>query len=162
ARTTFVVLNVLGVAGFALYPVAPPRLLNGGGFVDTVSSDGTWGSWGSPVVAHANQLAAMPSLHIAWALWVSVVLARLSGRRWVQVASAIHVTVTLLVIMATGNHYLLDAVGGAVLVALAMLLVGWLRDLPGQPARVASADSFFLYVETPAAPQQVGGLVVLG
>src|SRR5262245_23504222 len=91
ARNSFIVLNVTGVACFALYPLAPPRLLAGGPFVDTVSRGHTFASWGSPVVAHANELAAMPSLHIAWALWVSVVLARVSGARWVQGASALHV-----------------------------------------------------------------------
>ena len=79
ARTSFVWLNLLGIACFALYPLAPPRLLAGAGFVDTVLRGGTVGSWGSPLVAHANQVAAMPSLHVAWALWVSVVLALVHG-----------------------------------------------------------------------------------
>ena len=65
ARTSFVWLNLLGIACFALYPLAPPRLLEGEGFVDTVLQGGTVGSWGSPLVAHANQVAAMPSLHVA-------------------------------------------------------------------------------------------------
>ena len=108
-------------------------------------------------------MAAMPSLHIAWAVWVSVVLALLSSRWWVQGLSALHVTVTLLVILATANHYWLDAVGGALLVAVTMGLMALVRDRPGRDAgpRVASADAFFLYVESPAAPQHVGGLVVM-
>ena len=77
----------------------------------------TWGSWGSPLVGHANQLAAMPSLHFGWALWVSVVLARISGSRRVQLVSAVHVLLTLWVILATGNHYLLDALVVTVIVA---------------------------------------------
>jgi PAP2 superfamily protein/wax ester synthase-like acyl-CoA acyltransferase family protein/uncharacterized protein DUF1298 len=163
ARTSFLLLNVIGVSAFALYPVAPPRLLTGTPFVDTVTRDGTFGSWGSPVVGHANQLAAMPSLHIAWAVWVSVVLARVSGRWWVQALAAVHISVTMFVIMATANHYLLDAVGGALLVWLTfgLMLVFW--DRPGHPVgpRVAAADAFFLYVESPTAAQHVGGLVVL-
>src|SRR5215475_4015576 len=75
ARTSFLLLNVIAFACFALYPVMPPRLLAGEGFVDTVATGHTWGSWGSPLIGHANQFAAMPSLHIGWALWVSVVLA---------------------------------------------------------------------------------------
>ncbi len=163
ARSSFLAVNVVAVATFAVYPVTPPRLLAGAGFVDTVSADGTWGTWGSPIAARANQVAAMPSLHLAWALWVSVVLAVTYSRWWVQVLSGLHVSVTMVVIMATGNHYLLDAVGGAVTVWLAVVVVGVVQDRPGRFAgpRVAAADAFFLYVETVAAPQHVGGMVVL-
>ncbi|HEY2670315.1 MAG TPA: phosphatase PAP2 family protein [Rugosimonospora sp.] len=163
ARTSFVVLNVLALASFASYPVAPPRLLPDLGFVDTVRSGHTWGSWGSSVVGHANQLAAMPSLHIAWALWVSVVLACVSGAHWVQGLSAAHVLLTALVIMATANHYLLDAVGGGLLVWLSVSLLGIFQDRPGSSLglRVPAADSFFLHVESPIAAQHVGGLVML-
>src|SRR5829696_1828281 len=79
ARNSFVLLNLVAMACFALWPVAPPRLVPEQGFVDTVQLGRTWGSWGSPVGDHANQWAAMPSLHFAWAVWVSVVLARLAS-----------------------------------------------------------------------------------
>jgi WS/DGAT/MGAT family acyltransferase len=162
ARTSFVLMNILGLACFALYPVTPPRLLGDASFVDTVASDGTWGSWGSPMVNHANQLAAMPSLHIAWAVWVSVVLAGITSRWWLQGLSAAHITVTALVILATANHYLLDAAGGVLLVGLTVVLMslGW--DQPGsvRSPRVAGADAFFLAVDSPTSVQQVGGLVV--
>ncbi|RKS67984.1 uncharacterized protein DUF1298 [Motilibacter peucedani] len=153
ARTSFVVLNLLGVACFALWPLMPPRLLPGSGIVDTVRLGRTWGSWGSPLVSHANELAAMPSLHLAWAMWVSAVLALIAGGRRTQVLSALHVLLTLFVILATGNHFLLDAVAGAVLV--------WLSTSLTAPDRVAAPDLFFLRVETPAAPQHVGGVVLL-
>jgi hypothetical protein len=163
ARSSFLLLNVLGLACFALYPVAPPRLLPELGFVDTVRLGHTWGSWGSPMVEHANQLAAMPSLHIAWALWVSVVLACVSGARWLQVVSAVHVLATALVIMATANHYLLDAIGGGVLVWLTLALMGVFQDRPGRSGavRVPASDAFFLHVESPIAAQHVGGLVMI-
>ena len=164
ARNSFVLLNVVAMGCFALWPVAPPRLLPGSGFVDTVLEDDTIGSWGSPLVSHANQMAAMPSLHIGWALWVSVVLACVSGRWWVQAISAVHVSLTAFVIMATGNHYWLDAVGGAVLVWLSVAMMSLFRDRPGKVVpgpRVPSADAFFLHVETPAAPQHISGLIVM-
>jgi diacylglycerol O-acyltransferase len=164
ARNSFVLLNVIAMACFAVWPVAPPRLLPGAGFVDTVTEDATIGSWGSPLVTHANQMAAMPSLHIAWALWVSVVLACVSGRWWVQAISAVHVSVTAFVIMATGNHYWLDAVGGAVLVWLSLAVLSVFGDRPGKAVpgpRLASADAFFLPVDTPATPQHICGLVVM-
>ncbi|MEV6844487.1 phosphatase PAP2 family protein [Actinoplanes sp. NPDC051411] len=155
-RNSFVVLNVLGIATFWLYPVAPPRLLAGTHFIDTVREGHTWGSWGSPLVTHANQLAAMPSLHVAWALWVSVVLAELKHTRTVQAVSLVHVGVTLFVIMATANHFLLDAAGGAVVVWLGFLMAR--RRVKNE---VKAPDAFFLHVENDQAPQHVGGLAVV-
>ena len=159
ARWTFVLVNLIGVGCFAAFPAAPPRLLPDLGFVDTVRLGQTWGSWGSPLIAHANQLAAMPSLHIAWAVWVSVVLARLSSARPVQVSSAVHVLVTLFVVMATANHYLVDAAAGGLAVGLAAAVVRRVH-LDRRP-RVPAADAFFLHVESPVAAQQVGGLAVV-
>jgi diacylglycerol O-acyltransferase len=157
-RSSFLLMTVAGIACFWLYPVAPPRLLPGTHFVDTVLAGHTWGSWGSPLVGHANQLAAMPSLHVAWALWVSVVLAELKHTRTVQGLSLVHVGVTLFVIMATANHFLLDAVGGAVAVWLGAVLA---KLITRDPAEVRGPDAFFLYVESPVAPQHVGGLAVV-
>jgi hypothetical protein len=157
-RNSFVVMNVLAFACFWLYPMAPPRMLPDAGFVDTVSNGHTWGSWGSPLVTHANQIAAMPSLHIAWALWVSVALAQIKQTRTVQVISLIHVALTLYVIMATANHFLLDAVGAGIVVWLGALVA---RFLTRDPNEVSAPDAFFLYVESPIAAQHVGGLIVL-
>jgi diacylglycerol O-acyltransferase len=158
ARNSFVLLNLIAIGCFALWPTAPPRLVPGQGFVDTVRLGQTWGSWGSPVGEHANQLAAMPSLHFAWAVWVSAVLARLGHHWWLQVLSAAHVLLTFLVIVATGNHYVLDAVAGFVLAAGCVAVVG--RPPPGS-VPVPAADAFFLHVETLDAPQVVGGAVHL-
>ena len=158
ARNSFLLLNVVAITCFALWPTAPPRLVPGQGFVDTVRLGQTWGSWGSPVGDHANQLAAMPSLHFAWAVWVSVVLAWIGHHWWLQSASAAHVALTFLVIVATGNHYVLDAVAGFVLAVICVAVVG--RPQPGTTP-VPAADAFFLHVETPAAPQVVGGAVLL-
>jgi WS/DGAT/MGAT family acyltransferase len=160
ARDSFVVLNLIAFATFLLYPTAPPRMLSGLGFVDTVSRGHTVGSWGSGLVDTANQLAAMPSLHIGWALWVSVVLARFTvGWRW-QVLSAMHVLLTLFVVMATANHYLLDAVAVVVPILVGVWYAQWRHD--GPPGEVvASCDAFFLHVEATGAPQHVGGVVLL-
>ncbi|HET9842135.1 MAG TPA: phosphatase PAP2 family protein, partial [Nocardioides sp.] len=128
ARDSFVVLNVLAFATFLLYPTAPPRMLPGLGFIDTVSRGHTVGSWGSGVVDTANQLAAMPSLHIGWALWVSFVLARFTAGIRVQVLSAAHVLLTLFVVMATANHYLLDAVAVVVPIMVGIEYARWRHD----------------------------------
>ncbi|MFI5003754.1 MAG: phosphatase PAP2 family protein [Solirubrobacterales bacterium] len=74
-RNALVAINVLGFAVFLLYPTAPPRLLGGSGFSDVVASTGALGGWHTGALAStANQLAAMPSLHMAWAVWCSLVL----------------------------------------------------------------------------------------
>jgi hypothetical protein len=106
ARDVFAISTLLAILCFWLYPVAPPRLLPDAGFIDTVRLGGTWGSWGSPMVEGANQLAAMPSLHIGWALWVAVTLFRSGAAWWARIASIGHVLVTFTVIVATGNPLL--------------------------------------------------------
>ncbi|HEY3201083.1 MAG TPA: wax ester/triacylglycerol synthase domain-containing protein, partial [Actinomycetes bacterium] len=75
--------------------------------------------------------------------------------------SGVQVAITTMVIMATGNHYLLDAVAGAALVGLSVGVAYFLhRSRPGAP--LSPADSFFVHVESPDAPQHVGGLVLMG
>lgn len=160
ARSSFVLLNLIGITCFWLFPMTPPRLVASLGLVDTVTRGGTVGSWGMPLVTHANQLAAMPSLHVAWALWVSVVLARQSRGLGVQVVSAVHVAVTVYVILATANHYLVDALAAVPFVWVSVVVVDRWCD-PGHRGRVPATDAFFLHTETPQAPQHVGGVVVL-
>ncbi len=161
ARTSFLLVTLIGITTFALYPVMPPRLITDLGFVDTVELGNTWGTWGSPVVTHANKFAAMPSLHVAWSLWALAMLIGATRLRLVWVLSALQVAITTVVIMATGNHYLLDAVAGAALVGLSVWVAYFLhRGRPGEP--LSPADSFFVHVESPEAPQHVGGLVLMG
>ena len=125
-RNMLVLVNVVGLAVFWLYPVAPPRMLPG--FQDVVAASHTLGSWHTGSLASAaNQLAAMPSLHMAWAVWCGVVLWRTPPRAqvWVRVRRALallYPCLTALAVMATGNHYLLDILGGVATAALAGLL----------------------------------------
>ena len=82
-RNSLVLVNVLAFAAFWLFPVAPPRMLPG--FVDVVASTHAIGSWHAGALASAaNQLAAMPSLHIAWAVWCTIVVWRIATRRWLR------------------------------------------------------------------------------
>lgn len=160
ARNAFVMLNLAGLACFALYPVMPPRLMPADlDFVDTVTNGRTWGSWGSPLVKHADEFAAVPSLHMAWTLWVGVELARVKAKRWVQGLNTAHILVTLYVILATANHYLLDAVAAIPFVVVPVCLAERIARPPA--ARVQGPDAFFLAVETPEAPQHPGGVIML-
>jgi diacylglycerol O-acyltransferase len=109
-------INVLAITVFGLAPTSPPRLLAHGGFVDTVEQHGTVGSWGSGVVAAiANQHAAMPSLHVAWATWVALTLLYQRVPFWLSRTGLLHIGTTTAVIVMTGNHWWLDAVAGAAL-----------------------------------------------
>jgi hypothetical protein len=123
-RSSLVLINVIGLAVFWLYPVAPPRLLVSAGFTDVVAASHTLGSWHTGSLASdANQLAAMPSLHIAWAVWCSLVLWQLSSRGWVRALALLYPCVTGFAVLSTGNHYLLDLIGGLMTFVLAVALV---------------------------------------
>ncbi len=121
-RSTLVVVNLLAFLVFWLYPVAPPRML--GGFTDVVAATHAIGSWHTGALAsHANELAAMPSLHIAWAVWCTLAIWTVSTRVWVRVLAVLYPCVTALAVLATGNHFVLDMVGGLLVLTLAALIV---------------------------------------
>jgi hypothetical protein len=123
-RNSLVVVNLLGFLVFWLYPVAPPRMLGAYGFTDVVASRHAFGDWHAGALAsHANQLAAMPSLHIAWAAWCTLALWQISRRRWVRVLAVLYPCVTAFAVLATGNHFLLDILAGLAALALAVLAV---------------------------------------
>ncbi len=130
-RNCLVLINLLAFLVFWLYPVAPPRML--GGFTDVVATTHAIGSWHTGALAsEANQLAAMPSLHIAWALWCTVAVWRASSRPALRVLAAIYPLMTAFAVLATGNHYVLDIVGGAL---LAVASFGILALLAGRRGR---------------------------
>ncbi|MEU8239556.1 phosphatase PAP2 family protein [Actinoplanes missouriensis] len=103
-------------------PLAPPRMLGETGMLDLGHLFGP-AVYGNPETDHlSNQYAAMPSLHFGWALVVAVALmAAIGGRR--RALWLLHPAITLLVIVATGNHYWLDAVAGGLLTAAAYALL---------------------------------------
>ncbi|MEU3826852.1 hypothetical protein GT045_25245 [Streptomyces sp. SID486] len=120
AATRLVLFATTGVAllGYYLFPLAPPRLTGGGDFVDTVTVHHTWGSMASGDLKHmSNQYAAMPSMHIGWSLWCGLTIFALATVPWVRVLGLLYPAATLLVIVATANHFWLDAVGGVLCLA---------------------------------------------
>ncbi|MGB8651953.1 MAG: phosphatase PAP2 family protein [Mycobacteriales bacterium] len=121
ARTALVAVNLVGLTVFLLFPVAPPRLLPGSGFVDIVAGSGTWGAWeaGGGVADHANEFGSMPSLHIAWAVWVALTVTAMTSRRSLRALGWVHVLLTAVVVVVTGNHYVVDIAAGAATTALA-------------------------------------------
>jgi hypothetical protein len=115
AATRTVLFATTGVAlvGYYLYPLAPPRLMNGGHFIDTVVVHQTWGSMASGDLKNmSNQYAAMPSMHIGWSVWCGLTIFALATIPWVRILGLLYPVATLVVIVATANHFWLDAVGG--------------------------------------------------
>ncbi len=118
-RNSLVIVNLLAFIFFWRFPVAPPRMLDG--FTDVVASTHAIGSWHSGALAsHADELAAMPSLHMAWAAWCALALWRISTRRWVRAAAVAYPCATAFAVLATGNHFVLDILGGLAAMALAV------------------------------------------
>jgi membrane-associated phospholipid phosphatase len=121
ARNALVITNVVGLTVFLLLPVAPPRLLPGEGFVDAVALAGFGTTHGGPVAA--DQYGALPSLHLDWAVWATVIAMRMLGTSpWRRLCWLYPVLVTVGVVV-TGNHYLLDAVAGTSVALLAVRVV---------------------------------------
>lgn len=144
ARTTLMVATIIGLIGFTLLPVAPPRMLPG--FADTMKDYAQFGWWGGDASAprgvgqYTNQFAAMPSLHVGWALWCGWQLVRHGQHRITQVAGVLYPALMVVIVVATGNHYLLDAVAGIAVVMLAGMAVGGVQRLRG-PAKVIDLDA---------------------
>ncbi|MFD8970369.1 phosphatase PAP2 family protein [Streptomyces sp. NPDC059568] len=131
ARTWLTLSTLLSLVGFTLLPTCPPRLLHAShGFVDTMAQYSEYGWWGDEASAPrglgemTNQFAAMPSLHVGWALWCGVLLWRHARTPLVRWLGALYPVVITVVVMGTANHYFLDAVAGAVVMAVGALLTG--------------------------------------
>ena len=123
-RNTLACTTALALFGYAAFPLMPPRLLPASyGFVDTLREVGGLWSFDSGAVAKvSNQYAAMPSLHFAWSAWSALVLTPALRRQWARALMAAYPFLTLFAIVVTGNHYWLDAAGGAAVLGAGFLL----------------------------------------
>jgi len=123
ARTALYTATLLALIGFTFFALAPPRFLTSQGFIDTIVSHHTWGSWDSGHVSTvSNQYAAMPSVHIVWSAWSGLTLAFLARRTWVKVLGLCYPLATFVVIISTANHFFADAVAGAATLTLGFLI----------------------------------------
>ncbi|WP_328925360.1 phosphatase PAP2 family protein [Streptomyces sp. NBC_00190] len=134
AATRLVLFATTGVAlvGYYCYPLAPPRLMNGQSFVDTVLVHHTWGSMASGNLKQmSNQYAAMPSMHIGWSLWCGLTIFAVASAPWARILGLLYPTATLVVIVATANHFWLDAVGGMLCLTFGYTVSrSWYGSLP--------------------------------
>jgi hypothetical protein len=123
-RNTLAVTTALALIGFLFFPLMPPRLLpEHYQFVDTLKTiGGLWSFDSGGMVRVSNQYAAMPSLHFAWSSWSALVLGPAIKPRWGKGLMYAYPWVTLFCIVVTANHYILDAAGGALVLAVGYLI----------------------------------------
>jgi hypothetical protein len=121
-RSALVLTNVIALAVFWLNPVAPPRLLPGAGYVDVALATGVSAQ---SATSAPNPFAAMPSLHTAWAVWCAILGLLLFRSIWARVVCCAYPVVTVIVIVTTGNHFVLDAGAGAAVAVFAFAAAAW-------------------------------------
>lgn len=126
ARRTLVIATSVALAMYLLAPTAPPRLV--GGFTDVLAQTSTTGWWGGEASAPqglgwmTNQLAAFPSMHAGWALWVALAVTASTPRLLPRILAWSHAIITAVVVIGTGNHWTLDVVVGWALIAFVWTL----------------------------------------
>ncbi len=150
-RNMFVLAMVLALVAYVVFPTAPPRFLPEWGFVDTVAATtGVHDNHESgSMSALLNMYAAVPSMHIAFALMISCPLAQLARRRIVGLLWMLYPLLMTFVIIVTANHFIVDAVLGALTAGTAAYGASWLararpsvwrfRAVPGAATGTASA-----------------------
>jgi hypothetical protein len=142
ARTALAISTAVGLVGYLLLPTAPPRMLDHSGLHDTLADTQAYGWWGGEgsvprgLGSLTNQFAAMPSLHVGWAIWCGFLIATYAEHRWVKALGIAYPILTTVVVMATGNHYFLDAVAGGITMATGALLAS---RLPRRTVRLPLA-----------------------
>jgi hypothetical protein len=120
-RSAIVIATVSALVVYATWPLAPPRFVISG-VTDTVMDNPViWAKDGA--AEFVNEYAAMPSLHVGWAVWCAVAVVAVLQTKWRHLAWLYPITTTL-VVAATANHYFLDAIGGTVFVLVPLYLCG--------------------------------------
>ena len=116
-RNMFMIAMGLALVGYMAYPTAPPRYMPEWGFNDTVSA-----FVGPQAEASANVLynpfAAVPSMHVAFALMVGIPAMRIAKHRWAKILWGIYPAVVTFVVVVTANHFWLDAALGALVAGI--------------------------------------------
>jgi PAP2 superfamily len=129
-----------------LIPVAPPRMLTGIGMVDTAALYGQ-SVYSSVGGFNADQLSAMPSVHVGWAILVAIAVITRTASRWRWLA-LLYPVMTTLAVVVTANHFWLDGVAAAIVLAVVLCVQAAITRLrAAAAARAMAAEA----VSPPAA-----------
>jgi PAP2 superfamily len=141
-----------------LIPVAPPRMLAGDNMIDTALQYGQ-SVYGSVAGFNADQLSAMPSVHVGWAILVALVIVQVSRSKWRWLALLYPVFTTLAVVV-TANHFWMDGIVAAMLLALVLLVQrAWLalrRAVAASARQPATSRTVFAHTGATAPPPAPG------
>ena len=122
-RNMFMIAMAIALVGYTVYPTAPPRLMPEWGFTDSIAQFmGTPHVESGPTSALLNFYAAVPSMHVCFAILVGIPMARLVKRWPAKLAWRLYPLLITFVVVATGNHYLTDVFLGALTAGAAALL----------------------------------------
>ena len=130
-RNMFMVAMGIALVLYAAYPTAPPRFMPEWGFSDSVAEFTGITASGSSADALYNPFAAVPSMHVAFALMLGVPMAAMARRRVVKALWYAYPVLVSWVVVVTGNHWWFDAAAGAAVAAVsAVAAVGFARTRP--------------------------------
>jgi hypothetical protein len=124
-RNVLMVSMGIALVGYWLYPTAPPRLMPEWGFTDSISqfvTGGTGWSDNTPAGALVNTYAAVPSMHICFALIIGLSMSLLVRRRAAKIAWRLYPLLVTFVVVATANHFFIDVFLGALTAGAAALI----------------------------------------
>jgi hypothetical protein len=123
------------------------------GFADTVSSNTGLNLSSDLLGSLYNPIAAVPSLHFGYSLIVGVAIAQLASRRSLRLLGAAYPALMLLIIVATGNHFLFDAAAGGLVVVVGWLVASRLRAPATQPVRLPAPQEAWTPHSAPSHAQ---------
>jgi PAP2 superfamily len=116
-RNMFMVAMGIALVGYLLYPTAPPRMLPEWGFSDSVADFTGVNDSGSANLL-VNPFAAVPSMHVGFALMLAVPMFRMARHRWVKALWSVYPAIVTFVVVSTANHFVFDAATGALTAAV--------------------------------------------
>jgi hypothetical protein len=139
-RDGFLAANALALCIFVVFPTAPPRLTAGAGLADTLRAESGVDLHGGPLAGWFNPYAAVPSMHFGYSLLIGIGVAALTRSWAARIAALAYPALVFAAITATGNHFVLDAVAGALVMGLGLALASVVRAIvTRRPRPVADA-----------------------
>ena len=155
-RNAFLAANGIALIIYIVYPVAPPRLLPGMGFVDTLGGVSKIDLHGGVFSKWFNADAAIPSMHFGYAFMIGIVAALLLNNWAYRIIVLAYPALVFFTITGTANHYIADSLAGALVIAAGFLLVHfWSMLWPHmRPALVGTAHRVYPAVTSTLRPPE--------